>query len=391
MLGILLLNIQSFAMISAAYMNPTSFGDLSGANYWVWYFSRLLGDQKFMSIFSMLFGAGIVLMAGRAEQRTGRSAAVHYRRMGWLILFGLLHAHLLWYGDILYTYGMCGLLIYLFRKLRPTWLIVLGAIALCIPVALNLGTYGLYNILPAEAQQGWSTGQGEGWLPSTEIVQAELDAYRGGWLDQAPYRSMMAAMFQLLMVPLWIGWRAGGLMFIGMALYKSGVFSAARSNGFYIIMAIVGTVTGLTLTGIEIQLHESHNWHVIDSMFLFGNVHYCASVFQSLGYIALVMLFFKSGILKFLQNALAAVGRMALTNYLLQTIICTTIFYGHGFGLFGSVSRVEQLGFVAALSIAQIIWSPLWLRAFRFGPFEWLWRSLTYWKLQPLLRERASS
>lgn len=389
-LGILLLNIQAFAMISAAYMNPTATGELTGINYWVWYFSHLLGDQKFMSIFSMLFGAGVVLMTSRSEQRTGRSAAVHYKRMGWLILFGFLHAHLFWYGDILYSYGMCGLVVYLFRRMRPMTLIILGMIALVVPNLVNLGFYGLYQILPAEAQEQWYEQQLVSWAPTPEQAQQEIDAYRGGWLDQVPPRSFMAAMFQTFMLAAWIGWRAGGLMLIGMALYKSNVFSAARSYGFYITMAVVGLFVGLVLTMGQIALNEANNWPAMQSMYTYYIVHYWGSFAQSLGYIALVMLFCKSGVLGLLQSALAAVGRMALTNYLMQTIICTTIFYGHGFGYYGHLDRVEQLGVVAAVWIVELIWSPIWLKYFRFGPFEWLWRTLTYWKLQPLRRTRAA-
>src|SRR5262245_1172627 len=110
------MNIQSFSMIGAAYINPTAYGDLAGANYWVWVLSHVLADQKFISLFSMLFGAGIVLMTAKAEQSGVRPARLHFRRMGWLVLFGLLHGYLLWSGDILFSYGMCGLFLYLFRK-----------------------------------------------------------------------------------------------------------------------------------------------------------------------------------------------------------------------------------------------------------------------------------
>ncbi len=109
LLGILPMNIQYFSMISAAYDNPTAYGDLHGANYWIWLFCHVLADQKFMTIFSMLFGAGILLMTSRIEATGKPSASLHYRRMGWLILFGLAHAYLLWSGDILVAYGMCGL------------------------------------------------------------------------------------------------------------------------------------------------------------------------------------------------------------------------------------------------------------------------------------------
>ena len=125
LLGILLMNVQSFAMPQAAYFNPTAYGDLEGANLDVWVAVRMLADQKFMTIFSMLFGAGIVLMAGRAEAR-GDGRRVHYRRMGWLLVIGLLHAHLLWAGDILFLYAVCGMLVYPLRHQPPGRLIAMG-------------------------------------------------------------------------------------------------------------------------------------------------------------------------------------------------------------------------------------------------------------------------
>jgi uncharacterized protein len=114
LLGILYMNIQAFSMVSAAYMNPTAYGDLHGANYAVWLLGRLLADLKFMSIFSMLFGAGIFLLTSQVEASGRRPTPLHYRRMGWLLLFGLLHGSLLWYGDILYDYALCGMLVFLF-------------------------------------------------------------------------------------------------------------------------------------------------------------------------------------------------------------------------------------------------------------------------------------
>src|SRR3989442_955478 len=136
LLGILVMNIQSFSMIMAAYENPTAYGNLEGANYWVWFFSHVLADQKFMTLFSMLFGAGIVLMTSRQEEAEGRSAAVHYRRMGVLALFGLLHAYLFWLGDILFSYALAGMLAYLLRKLRPVTLIVVGLVCVALPAIL---------------------------------------------------------------------------------------------------------------------------------------------------------------------------------------------------------------------------------------------------------------
>src|SRR5438132_1465135 len=116
LLGILTMNMQSFSMIGAAYFNPTAYGDLTGVNYWVWYLCAVFADSKFMTIFSMLFGAGIVLMTGRAEASGRRAALLHYRRMGVLLLFGLAHAYVLWPGDILYSYAICGCVLYPLRR-----------------------------------------------------------------------------------------------------------------------------------------------------------------------------------------------------------------------------------------------------------------------------------
>jgi len=126
LLGILIINIPLFSMVEAVLFNPTAFGDFTGANRVVWILSYLFGDQKFMTLFSMLFGAGIVLMAERAESKGLRPAGLHYRRMLWLMVIGCLHGYLLWFGDILYLYGLCGLVVYLFRRLSPGWLIPLG-------------------------------------------------------------------------------------------------------------------------------------------------------------------------------------------------------------------------------------------------------------------------
>ena len=135
-LGILAVNIQVFAMIDAAYLNPASFGDMAGLNGWVWYITYLVADTKFITIFSILFGAGIALMADRALARGRSAAALHYRRMFWLLLFGLVHAYLLWYGDILVTYAICGICIYPLHRLRNRWLIPLALLLILLLVLL---------------------------------------------------------------------------------------------------------------------------------------------------------------------------------------------------------------------------------------------------------------
>ena len=388
LLGILVMNVQSFAMPQAAYFNPTAYGDLEGANLHVWLAGRMLADQKFMTIFSMLFGAGIVLMAGRVEARGGAGAGrVHYRRMGWLLVIGLLHAHLLWFGDILFTYAVCGMVVYPLRHLSPGRLAALGATLLAVGSALSVGT-GMS--LPYWPDDALATFTSEAWRPTPELIEAELAAYRGGWLEQQPGRSAGALVFQTFLLITWGFWRAAGLMLVGMALFKGDVFAARRSPRFYAKLIAAAVAVGLPLQAYGLSLDFARGWPVW-SFFIGMQFNYWPSIAVSLGYVGLVMLACRAAALRPFTRPFAAVGQTALTNYLLQTVLCTTIFYGHGLGWFGSVDRVGQVGVVAGVWALQLVASPLWLRRFRFGPAEWAWRSLTYGARQPLRRTPAPS
>ena len=382
LLGILVMNVQLFAMPEAAYYNPTAYGDLEGANLYVWLGGRLLADQKFMTIFSMLFGAGIVLMTTRAEAR-GKTRRVHYRRMGWLALIGLLHAHLLWAGDILFLYAVCGMLVYPFRGLSPGRLLVVGTATVAVASAIFAGLQASLPSWPEEALTEVTLGA---WQPTREIVDEALATYRGGWLEQLPARSAMAFGFETFMLVIWGGWRAGGLMLIGMALFKLDVFSAGRSRRFYGTLVAAALVAGIPVEAYGVALDFEYGWALDWSLLQGRQFNYWPSIAVGLGYVGLVMLACRSTALRRATRPFAAVGQTALSNYLLQTVICTTIFYGHGLGLYGSVDRVGQLGVVAGVWAVQLIASPLWLRRYRFGPAEWVWRSLTYGTRPPLRR-----
>ena len=382
LLGILLMNIQSFAMPRAAYSNPIAYGDLEGANLYVWVASRMLAEQKFMAIFSMLFGAGIVLMAERADAR-GNARRAHYRRMGWLLVIGLLHAHLLWHGDILFLYAVCGMLLYPLRRQPPGRLLALGALLLAVCSALFVALGMSFPHWPENERAAFTAE----WLPSAAAIEAELAVWRGSWLDQQPVRSAWAFEFETSTLIAFGVWRAGGLMLIGMALFKYGAFSARLPFRFYAALVAAALAVGLPLQAYGVALDFARGWQAWS--FFFGmQFIYWPSIAVSLGYVGLVMLVCRAATLRPLTRSIAAVGRTALTNYLLQTIICTTIFYGHGFGWFGAVDRVGQVGVVAAVWAAQLVASSLWLRRFRFGPAEWTWRWLTYGVRPPLRRTR---
>jgi len=380
LLGILVMNIQSFSMVSSAYLNPTAYGDLTGVNWWVWLIGHLLTDQKMYGIFSMLFGAGIVLMMSRAEAR-GAGAGLHYRRMGWLILFGLLHAHLLWYGDILYTYGVCGLVVYLFRRKSPRTLVVLAALFFTIGSAIMYFSGWSMRFWPPEQITSFAR---DNWLPNIETVQREVAAYRGSWSAQMSYRFREAAFFETGLLLLETGWKSIGNMLLGMALFKVGILAGQRSRDVYAKMALAGFLLGLPMVGFGVWRNVSAAWNVRYSFFFGTQYNYWGAIIVDIGWIGVLMLFCTSSGLTRAKAALSAVGRTAFSNYILQTLIGTTLFYGHGFGLFGDVSRVYQILIVVAIWMVQLFISPLWLRYFAFGPLEWLWRSLTYWRRMPL-------
>ena len=382
-LGILVMNIQNYSMIGAAYLNPYAYGDMDGANKLVWFLSHLFTDMKFMALFSMLFGAGIVLMAER-RAAAGRSAVgLHYRRMAGLMLFGLLHGYLLWYGDILFAYAICGLWVFLFRNKKPRTLLITGLIIVGVSAAVSVFWQATMPWWPPEAVENL---RDTWWEPPPEAVAAELDAYRGGWSDQQTVRGPKTFYMETSHLLTDTMWRAGGLMLIGMALFKLGVLSAARSSRTYIAMVAAGASVGLPVVAFGVFFCEASGWNMYSAFFGGAQFNYWASILVALGWIGVVMLAYKTGVLPRLTSALSAVGRMALSCYLLETLICTTIFYGHGLGLYGSVERTGQIAIVAAVWAFLLVLCPIWMRHFRFGPFEWAWRSLTYWKLQPLWR-----
>ena len=379
LLGILVMNIQFFAMPGAAYMNPLAYGDLTGANWLVWFIGHVFFDSKFMTIFSLLFGAGIVLFSTRGEAK-GRGATLHYRRMFWLLVIGLVHAYAIWAGDILVLYAICGMLVYLLRRLDAVPLIGIGVLALVAGSGIWLLMAWSVQFWPPEAVAKIVS---EDWLPPAENLAREIAIYRGSWWTQMQERVPTSLAFQTMLLVMWGLWRAGGLMLIGMGLYKLGIVTGERSPSFYARMSAIGLAGGLPLILIGVSRNFAANWAFSYSFFAGSQFNYWGSLLLSGGFIGLVMLAVRTGALPPLTTRLAAVGRMAFTNYLMHSIICTTIFYGHGLGLFGRVSRLGQAAVVAGIWIFQLIVSPIWLRHFHFGPFEWLWRSLTYGERQP--------
>lgn len=376
-LGILIMNIQAFSMVQAAYSNPTSFGDLSGVNFWIYYFSHIFADQKFMTIFSILFGAGIVLMSNNIENRGGDAKRIHCRRMYLLAGVGLLHLFFIWWGDILFAYAIAGLIVFNSKDKAPKVLLKKGLIhlAVCsiILVLLGLAISSLEGDDLKDIMQVWA--------PTSEEIASEIAEYKQSWLEQSGYRLSMA--LEMLGSLLFYIFRITGLMYLGMALFKLGFYGDSFKDSRLKLHAVISLAVGLTVTIIGSFKNFNANWH-IDGMFLTLQYGYWGSVAIAYGYLCLLVLFCRTNTANYLKKLLANVGKMALTNYLLQSIICSVVFYGWGLGLFGELERYQQLLVVFGVWALLIIFSNIWMNYFRFGLFEWMWRSLTYNRLQPL-------
>ena len=372
LLGILVINIWVFAMPEATLLNPTVYGDFTGANYWAWFLGHVFGQAKLITLFSALFGAGILLFVESKEEKGQPAVRLHYRRTAVLIAIGMLHAYLLWYGDILVAYGFTGLFLITLRDLEARQLAGLGVLFLCFVPALELFAAIAIGGDAIAAQ----------WTPAETALRQEVATYRGGWIEQLDHR--VPSSFQRQTTG-FIGstfWRVGGIMLLGMALYRWGVLTGERSTQLYRRLVGVGVVgVGVVVTGVVYI--EANDWSA-DAALYWRQFNYWGSLLVAGGYLGVITLYAQWRPNGPITRAFAAVGRTAFTNYLLQTVIATTIFYGHGLGLFGSVSRVEQYAIVVVIWSAQVALSVLWLRIFRFGPVEWVWRTLTYGERQPM-------
>ena len=380
LLGILVMNIQGFSMPSAAYTNPNAYGVLTGVDGVVWIVSHVLTDQKFMSIFSMLFGAGICLFADRALAKSSSAAKLHYRRTFVLLAVGIAHGYLLFYGDILAHYALCALWVYPLRNKSPRTLVVIAAVLFVVPTAFSLMMGISIPQFPPEAREAMAAG----WAPPPDELAKSVDAMRGSVLEQIAVRARTTIMLQTVVFFMFFAWRITAMMLLGMALYRTGFITGERDPAWYRRVAIIALPNGIALSAWGVHANFAHGWSFEYSMFLGGIHNYWGSVPVALGYIALVMLAVQRGWLGRAQDRFAAVGRMAFTNYIAQSVICVLLF--NMVGLHGAVTRWQQALIVVGVWALQLWYSPLWLARFRYGPLEWLWRGATYGRVEPLRR-----
>jgi uncharacterized protein len=406
-LGILLMNIPSFALPGTGY-DPSLLNE-TGINYFTWFFIMLvpLGTQR--ALFSMLFGAGIILFINSRENKPGKLQPLDYffRRQLWLMVFSVLDVWvLLWHGDILLDYALLGLLMVPFRNLSPRKLLI-GAVV-CITLMTIRNNLDLYNDKKM-ISRGESVAALDTSITKLNPVQkADLNAlidFKENGTRDAKIKRMEKAIYtvresgydrlheemtnhytnNLVRYLYFELWDVLLFMFIGMAYFKMGILTGQSPLKVYVWMSLIGLSAGLFLMYNRIQFTIQNDFNSYNfTKNVWFDLFEPGRLLRSLGIFGIIMILYKSGWFNWLFSIMRAPGQMAFTNYLMQSAICAILFYGIGFGLYGQLQRFDVYLVVGAIWVFQIIFSHIWLRYFRFGPFEWLWRSLTYWKLQPM-------
>ena len=398
--GILLMNITSFGL-PHAYYNPMNAGGATGANLWSWAITQMLFEGTQRGLFSLLFGASVILLTARLEASGRADAAdIYFRRNLWLIGFGFVNAFIfLWVGDILYAYGITALFVFAFRKMAPKSLLALGFIVLLLGSLWTLNeTVRVLDQHEAysEAVQARSAGrtlneEQKGAVSAWEEARKEFKSAPEENREEIATRTAgYASAFAQIAGhnAYWQSWGMYryffdifGMMLIGMALYRLGVLTLERPLRLYVYMVVAGYGIGLIVNYLETRWILDHRFSAV--AFAQTNVTYdLGRLAMTIGHLGALLLFVRLGALPWLRRSLAAVGQMAVTNYLTHSVVCSFIFIGLGY--YGQLERHQLYYIVFTIWAVQLVVSPIWLRHYRFGPVEWLWRYLTYMKRPPM-------
>jgi len=389
-MAILLMNIVDFAMPGAAYFNIRAYGGSHGANYDAFLINYLLFDGKMRGLFSFLFGASTLIVIEAAEAG-GRSAArAHYARMAWLLAIGLAHLWFVWDGDILSLYAPIGMIAFAFRKLPPHRLIVIAALLivgetiLATGIAFDVRATEIAAVGPhpsAATLKHFADYVDSFGVPPRNRIAEELAIGRGSYagltLDRFKHypQGPLTAVF-------FAGLEAFGYMLLGMALLKNGLLAGRWPRARYVRWLAIGFAIGLAYYGAAAFYLERAGHSATATVFAQLAVVTPFRPWMIVGWACLILLLARPG--GALTRRIAATGRMAFSNYLATSLICTTLFYGYGFGWFGYLQRAELYLVVVLIWIAMLSWSTPWLTHFRYGPFEWVWRSLARGAFQPM-------
>lgn len=391
-MGILLLNIVGFAMPGAAYVNPAAWGGSDPANIAVWAINFVAFDGKMRGLFSVLFGASMLLVIQRAEASGQSARSVHLNRMAWLFVIGAAHYNLLWWGDILVPYAICGTIALYFigKDVRQLvrWAIILFALHFLVASLILAGSWwqataGLAPGADAETVEGTRKMLASFGKPGSEEIADDLALYAGSWSrifadNASTFPSSLVNTLMLFTLD------TLGMMLLGMAMLKSGFILGQWTSERYARTALRAFLIGLPpMVALAIWVIASD----FDVMITFGAFFTFSFPFRvalTIGWAAALLWTIQRYGSHQLIARVAAAGRAAFTNYLGTTVLMTFIFYGWGLGLYGKIDRITAMLFVFAAWGIMLTWSQPWLSRFRFGPAEWLWRSLARRRAQPM-------
>lgn len=386
-MGILVMNIVAMGMPGYAYVDPSFYGGDTGADLAAWALAYALADGKMRMLFTLLFGASLAITTDRADH----PARVHYARMASLLLFGMIHAWLIWYGDILVEYALIGMVLFWVRRWPPAALLTLAATLVLLEAGLALASAGNDGILraaaaapdaSAAARAAWSARAAELAPPVADIAR-ELAGYRGGITDVFVTRVPTTMLFQSVLLPITVIGTTGIAAF-GLALYRLGFLTGQWHSRSYRWLIVAG-LAALLLYVPLVRAVIAARWDSL-SLTVFDQLSLALRPFVALAYASALILWARSGRAAWLLGRIAAAGRMAFSNYLGTSLVATTIFYGYGFGLFGHLTRAQLYWVVLLIWLLILAWSAPWLARYRYGPFEWLWRSLARGAWQPMRR-----
>ena len=376
-MAIFIVNIKGMFQPFAYYMNASLW--TAANDEMIAVLQAIFVDNKWRTIFTALFGAGLVLISEKADKAGTTSGGRLRRRLFFLLIFGLIHLIGIWTGDILTIYALAGFVAMLFRNMP------LGKLTIWMAVILVIGTAwaGGFSTLPAFIDEFAVKMGGKMWGLDPEMLAKEREIFMGGPIDHVAYRGMSSIGFLVFYFLLGgFGLATVGIMLAGMVLFKSGFLKGQWSVKTYLIIAVLFLGGTWAVEYHRISGIVASGWN-FETSSLYTPLAIVMGLTGAFGYAALIGLLVRLGI-KF--SPVAAAGRMAFTNYIACSLIGTTMAYGHGLGMYETLSLQQQMYLVGAVFLAILIWSPLWLSIFRFGPLEWLWRSLTYGKMQPLLK-----
>ena len=386
LLGILAMNIRAMAAPMSAYMYPYALFDYEGPSRFAYVFTTVAFDLKMMGLFSMLFGVSVLLYAGKRTDSGQPPRALWFRRMSVLLLIGLLHAYFIWAGDILVPYALCGILLLWWMRNRTARTLLIAAVGM---LAIGAALAVVHWLGWGSMSEADRVAELELMMPTREQALGHVDLMLGAYTRFVAESAPATFMFETMFFLLFFLWRCGGMMLLGMSLYKSGFLEGRLPSSTYARVALIATPVGLAIAFIgALELERVAYAMPIRAAVDLWN--YVGAVIVSIGYAATLIWIVKLGKMAGLRRRLAAVGQMALSNYLFHSVTASVLFLGWGFGLAGRFDYAAQLLIVVAIWMVQVIVSPIWLRSFRFGPAEWLWRTLTYGQVQPMRREERA-